>query len=48
MRIALEEATSFCSKTNKGVKVLSSDETYGHFEGGRVDMTFTCIPRPSN
>ena len=44
MRMALEEATRHCSQTGKTVKVINSSESYGHFEGGRVDMTFTCLP----
>ena len=43
MRMALEEATQHCSKSGKTVKVMNSSESYGHFQGGRVDMTFTCV-----
>lgn len=43
VKMALEEATQHCKKTGKSVKVLNSDESYGHFEGGRVDIQFTCI-----
>lgn len=45
MRMALEEATRHCSQTGKALKVVNSSESYGHFEGGRVDMTFTCVPQ---
>lgn len=41
-KMALEEATKQCAKENKYVKVLSSVEDYGHFEGGTVDLTFSC------
>jgi len=41
-RMALEEATKQCSSLSKSVKVLNSVENYGHFEGGTVDLTFSC------
>jgi hypothetical protein len=43
LRLALTEATEHCKKSGKVPKVLDSAESYGHFEGGRVDMTFTCL-----
>jgi hypothetical protein len=45
MKMALQEATAHCSKLGRNLKVLNSDESYGHFEGGRVDVTFSCMPR---
>jgi len=44
MRMALEEATRHCSQSGKTVNITNSSESYGHFEGGLVDMTFTCVP----
>lgn len=41
-RMALEEATRHCESQRKVVRVLRSSEDYGHFEGGTVDMTFSC------
>ena len=43
VKMALEEATQHCKKVGKTVKVSNSEESYSHFEGGRVDMQFTCI-----
>jgi hypothetical protein len=43
VKMALTEATEHCKKSGKGSNVLESAENYGHFEGGRVDMTFTCV-----
>ena len=43
MRMALEEATEFCQKQGKVLKVMHSEESYGHFEGGRVDIIFSCV-----
>ena len=42
LKMALKEATDFCSKQGATLKVLSSNEDYGHFEGGTVDMRFSC------
>jgi len=47
IRMALEEATRHCSQSGKSLKVVNSSESYGHFAGGRVDMTFTCVPPQS-
>jgi hypothetical protein len=41
-RMALEEATRHCDAQKKRLRVLDSKERYGHFEGGTVEMTFTC------
>jgi hypothetical protein len=41
-RMALSEATNFCAKKSQSLRVLSNSNSYGHFEGGQVDMTFTC------
>lgn len=41
-RMVLEEATRHCESQKKAVRVLRSSEDYGHFEGGTVDMTFSC------
>ena len=41
-RMALEEATKKCSSLGKSVKVTNSVENYGHFEGGTVELTFSC------
>jgi hypothetical protein len=41
-RMALEEAKNKCSSLGKTVKVISSVENYGHFEGGTVELTFSC------
>ena len=43
LKMALTEATEHCRKSGKVPNVLESAESYGHFEGGRVDMTFTCV-----
>ena len=42
LRMALEDATNYCQTKRKVLHVIKSEETYGHFEGGRVDMTFSC------
>ena len=42
VKMALEEATDYCAKRESTLKVLDSVEHYGHFEGGTVDMKFTC------
>lgn len=41
-RMALEQATRYCETQHKALRVLRSSEDYGHFEGGTVDMTFSC------
>lgn len=41
-RMALESATEKCSNIGKTVKVINSVEDYGHFEGGTVELTFSC------
>ena len=41
-RMALEQATRHCDTQHKVLHVLKSLEDYGHFEGGTVDMTFSC------
>jgi hypothetical protein len=43
--MALKEATDYCAKQAATLKVLSSAEDYGHFEGGTVDMRFSCEPQ---
>jgi len=42
MNMALKSATQYCEAQGKVLHVINSEETYGHFEGGRVDMTFSC------
>lgn len=43
MNMALKSATQYCkAHGNKVLRVIKSEETYGHFEGGRVDLTFSC------
>jgi predicted small secreted protein len=42
VKMALKEATEFCAKQGATLKVISSAEDYGHFEGGTVDMRFSC------
>ena len=46
VKIALQEATDYCTKQGATLKVLTSAEDYGHFEGGTVDMRFTCERHP--
>lgn len=41
-RMALQEATRKCSGQNKSLHVINTAESYGHFEGGTVDLTFIC------
>ena len=41
-RMALGQATQHCATQRKVLRVLQSSEDYGHFEGGTVDMTFSC------
>jgi len=42
MRMALEEATHHCEAQRKVLRVIKSTEDYGHFEGGTVDLLFSC------
>lgn len=46
IKMALQEASDYCSKQGASLKVLTSAEDYGHFEGGTVDMRFSCEPQP--
>lgn len=48
VKMALKEATNHCAKQGKNLKVISSTEDYGHFEGGTVDMRFSCEARANN
>lgn len=41
-RMALEDATRHCDAQRKAVRVIKSTENYGHFEGGTVDLVFSC------
>lgn len=41
-RMALEEATKKCDSLSKQVNVITSVEDYSHFEGGTVELTFSC------
>ena len=41
-RMGLEEATKHCAESGKSVRLVKSVENYGHFEGGTVDLTFSC------
>ena len=40
--MALEEATRYCQSQGKALRIVSSKENYGHFEGGTVDLIFAC------
>ena len=43
MRMAMEEATKYSSEHGgKKLKVIKHAEDYGHFQGGIVDLTFSC------
>ena len=43
MRMAMEEATKFCSEHGgKQLKVIKETDDYGHFQGGIVNLTFSC------
>jgi len=42
MRMALEEGTQHCEAQHKALHVIKSSEDYGHFEGGTVDLLFSC------
>ena len=46
-KMALDQATQYCAKQNAFLKVITSVDDYGHFEGGTVEMTFSCEPRKS-
>ena len=41
-QMALSEGTRYCERQGKALHVLNSQESYGHFEGGTVDLVFTC------
>jgi len=41
-RMALEEATRFCDGQRKALRVIKSSEAYSHFEGGTIDLIFSC------
>ncbi|HVS26748.1 MAG TPA: hypothetical protein VHE58_05555 [Burkholderiales bacterium] len=41
-RMALEEATRHCDAQRRALRVIKSTENYGHFEGGTVDLVFSC------
>lgn len=45
VKMALKEASDYCAKQGANLNVLSSAEDYGHFEGGTIDMRFSCEPR---
>lgn len=47
VKMALKEATNYCAMKGETLKVLTSAEDYGHFEGGTVDMRFSCESRPN-
>ena len=43
MRMAMEEATKYCSEHGgKKLKVIKETDDYGHFQGGIVNLTFSC------
>lgn len=42
VKMAMKEATEYCAKRNAELRVVSSTENYGHFEGGTVNMKFAC------
>lgn len=41
-RMALEDATRYCGIQQKALRVINFSEAYGHFEGGTVDLIFSC------
>jgi hypothetical protein len=45
MKMALAEATRFCDACGGTLRIVKSSDHYGHFEGGTVDLTFTCDKR---
>jgi hypothetical protein len=43
MRMAMEEATKYCSEHGgKNLHVIKHTDDYGHFQGGIVNLTFSC------
>jgi hypothetical protein len=43
MRMAMQEATKFCSEHGgRQLKVIKETDDYGHFQGGIVNLTFSC------
>jgi len=43
MRMAMQDATKFCSEHGgKQLKVIKETDDYGHFQGGIVNLTFSC------
>ena len=43
MKMALQEATKYCSDHGgKKLHVIKSTDDYGHFQGGLVNLTFSC------
>ena len=43
MQMAMQEATKFCSEHGgKQLKVVKETDDYGHFQGGIVNLTFSC------
>ncbi len=43
MRMAMQEATKYCSEHGgKKLRVIKYTDDYGHFQGGIVNLTFTC------
>lgn len=41
-KMALEEATVHCQNEGRKLKLLEQSEGYGHFEGGTVNLQFSC------
>jgi len=46
-RMALEEATRYCKTRGKVLKVLTSSEDYGHFEGA-PSIWFLAVTKTNN
>jgi len=43
MRMAMKEATTYCSEHGgKKLHVIKYTDDYGHFQGGIVNLTFSC------
>jgi len=43
MRMAMKEATTYCSEDGgKKLHVIKYTDDYGHFQGGIVNLTFSC------
>ena len=40
--MALKESTRHCTAQDKNLRVVDSRESYGHFEGGTVNLQFRC------